>query len=178
MDVKAGAPSLRILVVDDIPDSADTCAFLLRSLGHEASVAYTGREALQLIEHAPPDVLVVDIVMPEMTGYELAAQVRLREDCRGIRMIALTGLDWVSDRARIVEAGFDLHMLKPPTGEIFQEYLAALTAKSGEVKPPVHEVSARGQFADAVRRTIEITAAIPRETEQRQTGSLGQIDGQ
>lgn len=177
VEVKAGSPSLRILVVDDFQDSADMSALLLRLLGHEVFVAYSGKAALELIEQAPPDVLVADIVMPEMSGYELAEQVRMREDCRGMHMIALTGLDWASDRARSAEAGFDLHLVKPPTCELFQEHLAMLAA--GSVKmAPMREPSARGQFANAVRRTIEVTAAIPRESEQRQTENLGQIDGQ
>jgi CheY-like chemotaxis protein len=102
----------RILVVDDHIDAADSLADLLRTMGHEVFVAYDGRSALAALPKARPDIALLDITMPEMSGYELARHLRSQSGA-AVRIVALTGFGLDEDRARALEAGFDQHMVKP-----------------------------------------------------------------
>lgn len=102
---------MRILVVDDQADSADTLAELLRCHGHSVDVAYSPVEALQhAIEHSP-DVAFIDIVMPGMDGWQLARELRDRE-LRSY-LVAVTGATEDERRARSQQAGLDMHLVKP-----------------------------------------------------------------
>jgi CheY-like chemotaxis protein len=103
---------LRILVVDDNLDSAQSLALLLDVLGHEARVAHEGKEALRLARAEPPDLVLLDIGLPGMSGYETCRALReagLREAC----IVAFTGYGGELDRQRSSDAGFDAHLLKP-----------------------------------------------------------------
>jgi CheY-like chemotaxis protein len=102
----------RILVVDDNVDAADSLAALLRLMGHEVFVAYDGTTALGLLGPARPDIALLDLTMPGMSGYELARLVRSRAGS-ALRIVALSGFGLPEDRARALEAGFDQHMVKP-----------------------------------------------------------------
>jgi CheY-like chemotaxis protein len=102
----------RILVVDDNVDVATSLAVLLRGMGHEVFVAHEGRAALADLARIRPDIALLDIAMPDMSGYELARQIRNRAG-PAIRIVALTGFGLADDRARALEAGFDQHMVKP-----------------------------------------------------------------
>jgi CheY-like chemotaxis protein len=102
----------RILVVDDNVDAADSLALLLRGMGHEVFVAHEGRAALADLARIRPDIALLDIAMPDMSGYELARQIRSRAG-PAMRIVALTGFGLAEDRARALEAGFDQHMVKP-----------------------------------------------------------------
>jgi CheY-like chemotaxis protein len=102
----------RILVVDDNVDAATSLALLLRAMGHEVFVAHEGRSALADLSRIRPDIALLDIAMPDMSGYELARQVRSRVGS-SVRIVALTGFGLPEDRARALEAGFDQHMVKP-----------------------------------------------------------------
>jgi PAS domain S-box-containing protein len=117
---------MRVLVVDDQPDVADAVALLIETLGHDAQTAYDGRAALEASRSNPPDVMVVDVGMPGMTGYELAGHVRLDRQLSKVRLIALTGYGREEDRARALEAGFDLHLTKPVVDSTLQEVLSSL----------------------------------------------------
>jgi signal transduction histidine kinase/ActR/RegA family two-component response regulator len=104
---------LRVLVVDDNQDAADSLGEILGSLlGHHAEVAYSGAMALQLAADLDPDLLLLDIGMPEMDGYELARRLRrvLRRDAY---FVALTGYGSEEDKRRSRDAGFDEHVVKP-----------------------------------------------------------------
>jgi signal transduction histidine kinase len=103
----------RILVVDDNRDAADSLAELLGLMGASASVAYGGEEALSAMTAHPPTIAFLDIGMPVMDGYELAARVRASDALAGVTLIALSGWGQVSDRDRIMAAGFDHHLIKP-----------------------------------------------------------------
>lgn len=103
----------RVLVVDDNHDAADTLAAILRLSGHDVQVAYDGAAALAAAAAAPPDVALLDIDMPGMNGYALAAQLRCLPGLDGALLVALTGLDQESDRRAAAQAGFDLHLTKP-----------------------------------------------------------------
>lgn len=104
---------LRVLVVDDYPDSAEAASMLLTLYGHECRTATTGREALEQAEVFAPDIVILDIGLPDMTGYEVARA--LREGARGPSMYlaAVTGWGQPADRDKAFAAGFDCHITKP-----------------------------------------------------------------
>jgi CheY-like chemotaxis protein len=111
---RAAAPSgLRVLVTDDVPDSADSMGMLLRLWGHEARVAYGGEEALEAAASERPDVVLLDIDLPDVPGLEVARRLRADPRTRDIRLVALTGFGQREDRRRTREAGFDEHLVKP-----------------------------------------------------------------
>ncbi|HEV8479846.1 MAG TPA: PAS domain S-box protein [Candidatus Eisenbacteria bacterium] len=111
---RAAAPSgLRVLVTDDVPDSADSMGMLLRLWGHEARVAYGGEEALEAAASERPDVVLLDIDLPDLPGLEVARRLRADPRTRDIRLVALTGFGQREDRRRTREAGFDEHLVKP-----------------------------------------------------------------
>jgi CheY-like chemotaxis protein len=103
----------RILIADDNADAADSLAMLLEMDGHSVTVVRDGREALASIEAAKPDVMLLDIGMPEIDGYEVARRVRGDSRNQSILLIAVTGWGQESDKARATAAGFDLHFTKP-----------------------------------------------------------------
>jgi two-component system, chemotaxis family, CheB/CheR fusion protein len=99
-------------VVADCPDNADSTAVLLRLYGHEVDVALDGKAALQQARARPPDVVLLDISMPGMDGYEVARQLRAMFQDR-VWLFAITAHGFEEDRKRCLEAGFDLHLVKP-----------------------------------------------------------------
>jgi PAS domain S-box-containing protein len=103
----------RILVVDDSADIAETLARLLELAGHEVAVAHDGPSALAKAEEIAPEVILLDIGMPGMDGYELARRLRQHRRTRGAALAALTGYGQPSDHERTKEAGFDAHFVKP-----------------------------------------------------------------
>jgi PAS domain S-box-containing protein len=103
----------RILVVDDNADAAASLALLLRFSGHEVHVAQDGEAALRLAETARPDVVLLDVGMPGLDGYEVARRLRERPDTKDLVIIAVTGYGAEGDRRRARAAGFDHHLTKP-----------------------------------------------------------------
>ncbi|SAK61160.1 hybrid sensor histidine kinase/response regulator [Caballeronia ptereochthonis] len=117
-----GIPPARILLVDDSEDATEALALLLALDGHEVKRAYGGQEALAVIESFTPDVALIDINMPGMTGHELARRLRQHEQCVSTRLVALTGYA-VSTDARAVDGGFDGYLVKPPSLEALADAL-------------------------------------------------------
>ena len=109
----ASAIAQRVLVVDDNVDVAELVAEVLRGEGHTVHVAHDGAAALRAAEEHRPDVALVDIGLPVMDGYQLAANLRARLGAACPRLIAVTGYGQPRDRARSAEAGFDRHLVKP-----------------------------------------------------------------
>jgi PAS domain S-box-containing protein len=103
----------RVLVVDDNEDAAMTLSLLLKSLGHETAVAYNGPDALKLAGEFRPDVVLLDIGLPGIDGYEVARRIRTQPHMAKLKIIAVTGWGQESDREKSREAGFDLHLVKP-----------------------------------------------------------------
>ena len=103
----------RILVVDDNEDARGLLADILSQLGHDVRAVGDGPQALAMVHEFTPDVAVLDIGLPGMDGYELAAQLRRALPAGGVRLIALSGYGQASDRARSQAAGFDGHLVKP-----------------------------------------------------------------
>jgi signal transduction histidine kinase/ActR/RegA family two-component response regulator len=104
---------LHVLAVDDNVDSAGMLGTLVETLGHHAATAHDGTSALKLAEAAPPDVALLDIGLPGMNGYELAATFRASPRLRHAYLVAITGWGQEEDRRRAREAGFDWHFTKP-----------------------------------------------------------------
>ncbi len=102
----------RVLIVDDNVDAAETLNVLLRSLGHETRVVYEGAQALEIADEFKPDVVLLDIGLPGINGYEVARRLRSRAG-RKLRIVAITGWGMDEDRKRSAEAGFDVHLVKP-----------------------------------------------------------------
>jgi CheY-like chemotaxis protein len=111
------ASGRRVIVADDNKDAADALAMLLELAGHEVRVAHGGRAALSLAQTFRPDVAILDIGMPDLSGYEVAAQLRREPWGVAIVLIALTGWGRDDDRQRAKAAGFDRHMTKPVNPE-------------------------------------------------------------
>jgi PAS domain S-box-containing protein len=120
------ALSLRILVVDDNQDSAESLALLLRLTGHETELAYDGLAAVEAAERFQPDVVLLDIGLPKLNGFDACR--RIREQPWGKRMVvvALTGWGQDEDRRKSKDAGFDSHLVKPVDHAALIELLAAL----------------------------------------------------
>jgi len=140
-EVPVGAPpvevarreddAVRVLVVDDQRDLADCVALLIETLGHRATAVYSGPAALAASRAEPPDVMLVDIGMPGMTGYELARTVRQDPALSGVRLVALTGYGREEDRSRVRDAGFDLHLTKPVADTTLRDAIESLSAPAG-----------------------------------------------
>lgn len=104
---------LHVLVVEDEPDTAQTWEHLLRLLGHEVETALDGPDALRAAEGHWPDVVLLDLGLPGMSGYDVAVQLRqLRTEPRPV-VIAVTGYGDDAQRLRSYDAGIDLHLVKP-----------------------------------------------------------------
>jgi CheY-like chemotaxis protein len=110
--------------VDDNRNQARTLARLLEAMGHEAVVAYDGATALELAAEFHPDVALVDIGLPGMSGYEVARRMREQPQFRDMLLVAQTGWGRDEDRQRATEAGFNYHLVKPIDREVFREILA------------------------------------------------------
>ena len=124
----ARAPKLkrRILVVDDNADSTDTLAQLLTILGHEVGTAYDGEQAVALAGSMRPEVVLLDIGMPKLNGYEACRRIRQQDWGRDMVVIALTGWGQEEDRRRTQEAGFNHHLVKPVDPAALTNLLASL----------------------------------------------------
>ncbi len=138
---KSAAPAERsvwkILVADDSQDGADSLAFLLRAAGHDVHTAYEGRAAIDMAEQLRPDVVLLDIGMPEVSGYDVARAIRREAWGRSMRLIALTGWGQAEHRRRSLEVGFDEHLVKPVELDVLEDVLQMSnpTPNSGKGQP-------------------------------------------
>ncbi|TGR36224.1 response regulator, partial [bacterium M00.F.Ca.ET.199.01.1.1] len=105
--------NLRVLVVDDNNDSANSMAALIEVLGHEARAVYDGAAAVELAKNWQPALVLLDLSMPKITGFDALPQIRAALQAPGAVIAAMTGLGTSEDRARTAAAGFDLHLTKP-----------------------------------------------------------------
>ncbi len=119
----------RILVVDDVSDAAYSLAMLCELFGAEAKVARDGVEALTLAAAFRPEVVLMDITMPHMDGYEAARRIRGQEWGQSVVLIALTGWGRRSDIDAALEAGFDGHLLKPVEADALVSLVTALCSR-------------------------------------------------
>ena len=117
-------PPLRVLVVDDNVDTVLSFAMLLQASGHEVRTAHDGLTAVQTALDDRPDVMLLDIGLPGLNGYEVAKRVRQHPQLREVVLVALTGYGQDSDRATSMQAGFNHHMVKPASFEQIKQILA------------------------------------------------------
>ncbi len=115
---------LRVLVVDDNRDSADSLRMLLGALGNEAKTAYDGQRALEVAVELRPELVILDIGLPSMSGYDVVKRMRAMPEASSAVIVALTGYGSESDRHRSAEAGFDDHLVKPVDFARLEELLA------------------------------------------------------
>ena len=106
-------PRRRVLLVDDNREVARSLARLVRSLGHDVDVVFSGSDALQAAKSFGPDVVLMDIGLPGPSGYDVAREMRSKPWAATITLVAVTGWGRETDRRRALEAGFDLHLTKP-----------------------------------------------------------------
>ena len=128
-----------ILVVDDNQDAALSLALLLEITGHEVRTAYDGLEAIDAAAEFRPDVVLMDLGMPKLNGYEAARRIREQPWGKRMVLVAVTGWGQEEDRRRTAEAGFDGHLVKPVDHAAFVELLAALPGSAAsEVSDTMH----------------------------------------
>jgi signal transduction histidine kinase/ActR/RegA family two-component response regulator len=130
--MNAGMAPTRVLVVDDNEDAADTLSMLLDASGFVVRVAYTPQSALDAVTSFQPEIVLMDIGLPEMDGYEVARRLRSGDRPFGGRLVALTGYGQERDVRRAHDAGFDAHLTKPVEPETLFDLLARLAAS----RPP------------------------------------------
>jgi DNA-binding response OmpR family regulator len=120
---------MRILIADDERDTADSLAALLETEGHSVRAVYTGRDALYATAHFAPDVVLLDVGMPGISGYEAARRLRERyaEECPVL--VAVTGWKKASDKILASIVGFDRHLAKPYAPSELLAALAAVTPR-------------------------------------------------
>ena len=122
-------PPVTILLVDDNRDAADSMRMLLKQFGAEVRVAHDGAEALEAFEACSPRVVLLDIGMPGMDGYEVARRLRASPSGARAALVALTGWGQDEDRRRVREAGFDHHLVKPADFGTLQTLIASIQSK-------------------------------------------------
>jgi len=125
-----GGTPRRILVVDDNRDSAESLAMLLRLLNNDVHAAHDGVEAVEMATRLKPDLILMDIGLPKMNGYEACGRIREQSWGKQITLIALTGWGQDDDRRKSKEAGFDGHLVKPVEHAALTKLLADLVPKS------------------------------------------------
>jgi CheY-like chemotaxis protein len=131
----------KVLVVEDQDENLDLMVYLLTAFGHEALVARDGEEGLAVAALARPDLVVMDLQMPVMDGYEAAARLKSDPDLAWIPLVAVTAYAMVGDQERILQRGFDGYLTKPIDPEAFvselERYLASRPPASAQ--PPGRE---------------------------------------
>jgi two-component system CheB/CheR fusion protein len=123
--VAAVSAPRKVLVVEDNEDTANLLAHALEQAGHEVLVARTGPEALDLVRREHPAVVLCDLGLPEVSGYEVARAVRADPSLRDVFLVALTGYGRAEDARRSRDAGFDVHLTKPVDLDTIEGALAA-----------------------------------------------------
>ncbi len=126
--VEAPNQGLRILIVDDNRDSADSLAMVLQLMGHDTRTAYDGLEGVALATDFRPDAILMDIGLPKLNGYEACMRIRERPEAASVVIVAITGWGQDADRRRSQMAGFNHHMVKPIDPDALAILLAGITA--------------------------------------------------
>jgi CheY-like chemotaxis protein/anti-sigma regulatory factor (Ser/Thr protein kinase) len=127
----AAEPSLKILIVDDARDSAFVLGKLLQTLGQQVLTSDSAIAALEIVRRERPQVVISDIGMADMDGYEFARRLRQDPATSDILLVALTGYGHQRDRMRALEAGFDHHVIKPVSFATLKSLFASLPRRGG-----------------------------------------------
>jgi CheY-like chemotaxis protein len=125
----------RVMIVDDSVDGAESMSVLLEMLGHEVRVLYDGASAISAAPDFKPEVVILDIGLPDLDGYHVARALRSQPETAGALLIALTGYGQESDRQRTRAAGFDHHLVKPASLEDVERVIAT-DGENGQPRNP------------------------------------------
>lgn len=125
-------PKLRVLVVDDSVDAAETLTMLLGLWGHDVRSAPDGPTAVETAAAHRPHVVLLDISLPGLSGYEVAERLRANPDLAETVLVAMTGYGQAEDKKQTLRAGFTRHLVKPVEPNVLQKLLADL----GAARPP------------------------------------------
>lgn len=142
----------RILIVEDNEINLSLMTYLLRGAGYEALEARDGEEGLHTAMAASPDLILCDVQMPKLNGYELAARMKATDGLKRIPLVAVTAFAMVGDREKTTAAGFDAYLSKPIDPETFVRQVAKLL-------PPELRTVAQGQTVQPTAAAVEKTAA-------------------
>jgi CheY-like chemotaxis protein len=138
---------LRVLIVEDHADTAASMAILLELFGHEVQTVGDGVTAVERAAAWSPDVVLLDIVLPGLDGYDVARRLRRQEQGRRAFLVAITGLGQPSDRRRSHEAGIDVHLVKPVDPELLRRLLES---QGGPAMPAAEQRTGRGRHRPTV----------------------------
>jgi len=134
-----------ILIVDDYPDALDIWALYLRSMGYRVSTANDGATAIAQAERLLPDLIVLDLELPRISGFEVAQHLRANPNTRAIPLIAATGYSHIRQLDRAREAGFDQIVVKPCDPDLLVEEIERLLQEAENAEPQlVHKVVEHG----------------------------------
>jgi CheY-like chemotaxis protein len=126
----------RVLVVDDNRDAADSIALLLEVAGHEVRTAYDGPDALTIAASFRPAVVILDLGLPIMDGFEIARRIEGQQWGKDMALVALTGWGQQEDYRRTRDAGFDAHLVKPVAPEELLKTLARVSSVAPSTTSP------------------------------------------
>jgi CheY-like chemotaxis protein len=129
-------PPQRVLVVDDYPDTAETTAMLLRLWGHDARIALDGPTALSLATHYAPQVVLLDLGLPGMDGFEVVRRLRQTPTLREALVVSLSGHGLNADFQRALAAGCNCHLVKPVEPDLLRQLLANYFKSSASAPAP------------------------------------------
>jgi CheY-like chemotaxis protein len=130
-EVEPSASGLSILIVEDNEDARESLALLLALNGHDVNVVATGRAGVEAAAARPPDVLICDIGLPDLNGFQVIRAIRAAQPATGVFAIALTGYTQPQDREQAIDAGFDTHLAKPPRFEELDAILTEVSRRKG-----------------------------------------------
>ena len=125
----------RVLLVEDNPDAAEAVLLLLHELGHDVRVVHDGREAIDAAQAFDPEVILLDIGLPGLDGYEVARRMRAMPRLAGALIVAVSGYGQEKDRLRSAEAGFDAHLVKPVDPRAFIAVIGGATSGRDSARP-------------------------------------------
>jgi PAS domain S-box-containing protein len=125
------ASGLSILIVEDNEDARESLALMMTLEGHAVRVAASGRKGLEAVSAHPPDVVICDVGLPDLSGFEVIRAIRVAHPATGIFAIALTGYAQPEDREQALAAGFDAHLAKPPSFTELDEILSKVATMKG-----------------------------------------------
>ena len=118
----------RVLVVDDNLDNVESLSMFVRLLGHEVETAHDGLQAIEVAQRFAPDLVLLDIGLPKLDGYEVAQRLRADETCKGACLVAITGWGRDEDNDRAMQDGFDHHLTKPVDPAVLESLIAEMCA--------------------------------------------------
>jgi CheY-like chemotaxis protein len=131
-ETQAEPQSCNVLVVDDNKESADSLAMFVSMLGYDAFVSYSGQEAVELTQTFAPDLILLDLIMPGLDGFDVLEQLRASKRCEHTTIIAMTGYVGEEVRRRSFAAGFDDHLTKPINSVLLEELLQQCEKKCND----------------------------------------------